>query len=372
MSDEYLFEKRGPPDAEVERLEKLLESQRWRPVPPPRLALPWPRAPSRALWRAAAILVAAGGLAAAGLWLANRRGGATQFELADASGDVRVVEGLLSKSTPADGAGGTLRRGARVVCGSGASARVRVADVGYVTLEGDTRVRVERSARPNEEATQEGAFQLYLERGSVSASIFAAPRIFELGTPSGIAVDLGCIYRTTVDDWGHTTLSVVLGKVSFEADGRKVHVPSRASCRALPGVGPGTPVWDDADASYHADVEAIDTSGRTKGAAKPGASTPAPLDVTTSATLARVLEQSRVKDSLTLWHLLDDPRADLRAQVFDRLATLVPPPDDLRRATFERAPRKDRGKDYGTTRTSDDPVGDELLEKWEEAVRAEW
>jgi hypothetical protein len=368
MSDEYLFEKRGPPDPGVERLEKLLEAQRWRPVPPPRLALPWPRA----LLRVAAIVVAAGGLAAAGLWLANGRGGATQFELADASGDVRVVEGLLATSTPADGAGGTLRRGARVVCGSGASARVRVADVGYVTLEGDTRVRVERSARPDEAPTQEGAFQLYLERGSVSASIFAAPRIFELGTPSGIAVDLGCIYRTTVDDQGHTTLSVVLGKVSFEADGPKVHVPSHASCRALPGVGPGTPVWDDAEAAYRADVEVIDASGRTKDAAKLGASTSAPLDATTSAALARVLEQSRVKDSLTLWHLLDDPRAELRGKVFDRLAALVPPPEDLKRATFERAPRKDCGRDFGTSRNSDDPVGDELLEKWEEAVRAEW
>ena len=368
MSDEYLFEKRGPPDAEVERLEKLLESQRWRPVPPPRLALPWPRV----LLRVAAIVVAAAGLAVAGLLLANGRGGATQFELDNACGDVRVVEGLLGRSTSADGTASALRRGARVVCGAGASARVRVSDVGYVTLEGDTRVRVERSVKPDEEATQEGAFQLYLERGSVSASIFAAPRIFELGTPSGIAVDLGCVYRTTVDDAGHTTLSVVLGRVSFEADGRKVHVPSRASCRALPGVGPGTPVWDDADASYRADVEAIDAGGRAKATAKPGANSTAPLDGATTAALARVLEKSRVKDSLTLWHLLDDPRAALRARVFDRLAALVPPPGDLKRAAFEHAPRKDRGKDMGTTRVSDDPVGDELLEKWEWSVRAEW
>jgi hypothetical protein len=372
MSDESLFDKSLPPDPEVEQLERLLASERWKPAAPPRLPLPWPRV----LLRAAAAVVAAGGLAATGLWLAHARGGATQFELADASGDVRVVDGLLSTSTPADAAGGgTLRRGARVVCGSGASARVRVADVGYVTLEGDTRVRVERSAAPDESAEREGAFQLYLERGSVSASIFAAPRIFELGTPSGIAVDLGCIYRTTVDDAGHTTLSVVLGKVSFEAEGRKVHVPSHASCRALPGIGPGTPVWDDASDAYRADVATLDgsgdASGRTRGA-KPGESSSAPLDAATAAALEHVIEKSRTKDSLTLWHLLDDPRAQVRVKVFDRLAELVPPPDLLKRETFERAPRRDRGKDYGTTRISDDPVGDELLEKWEEAVRAEW
>jgi hypothetical protein len=372
MSDESLFDKSLPPDPEVERLEKLLASERWKPAAPPRLPRPWPRVLSRPLSRVAAIVVAAGGLAATGLWLAHARGGATQFELADASGDVRVVDGLLSTSTPADATGGgTLRRGARVVCGSGASARVRVADVGYVTLEGDTRVRVERSAAPDESAEREGAFQLYLERGSVSASIFAAPRIFELGTPSGIAVDLGCIYRTTVDDAGHTTLSVVLGKVSFEAEGRKVHVPSHASCRALPGVGPGTPVWDDAGDAYRADVETLDGSGDASGRAR-GATTSAPLDPATAAALEHVLEKSRTKDSLTLWHLLDDPRAQLRVKVFDRLAELVPPPDLLKRETFERAPRKDRGKDDGTTRDAGDPIGDELLEKWESAVRSEW
>jgi hypothetical protein len=171
----------------------------------------------------------------------------------------------------------------------------------------------------------------------------------------------------------------VLGKVSFEAEGRKVHVPSHASCRALPGVGPGTPVWDDASDEYRADVEFIDgrgdASGRTR-AAKPGANSTSPLDAATATALEHVLEKSRTKDSLTLWHLLDDPRAQLRGKVFDRLAELVPPPDLLKRETFERAPRKDRGKDLGqdlrTARSHEDLVGDELLEKWESAVRAEW
>lgn len=353
MSDEYLFEKSGPPDPAVERLEKLLIPFRHESS-----AGAATRRPLR-LPVAAAALIAAAAIVAALLWTAARPGRATKFELAEASGDVRVIDdGPLAGSSPADPArGDPLKLRSRVVCGAGASARVRVGDLGYVTLEERTRVRVERSAPTESEEARDGAYQLYLERGSVSASIFAAPRIFELGTPSGIAVDLGCVYRTTVDDAGHTTLSVVLGKVSFESEGRKVHVPAGASCRAVPGRGPGTPVWDDASQEYHAAVETID-GAKSVAAANPSSNGAAPNDA--AGALKLVLAQSRARDALTLWNLLDHPDADVRTKTFDRLAELVPPPAGLAR-TAALAPPNARGAD-DTARFTE----------WEAKVREEW
>ena len=353
MSDEYLFERKGPPDPEVEKFEKLLapfrhEAAAARPARKSRMPL------------AAAGLLAAAGVVAALVWSAARPGRATKFELADACGDVRIEEGLLAKSKPADPAcSELLRLRARVVCGAGGSARVRVGDLGYVTLAEQTRVRVERSAPSDLEASRDGAYQLYLERGTISASIFAAPRVFQLGTPSGIAVDLGCVYRTTVDDAGHTTLSVEFGRVSFESEGRKVRVPAGASCRAVPGRGPGTPVWDDASAEYKAAVETVDEAksvGATGGGATPSGA--APSDA--ARALELVIAQSRARDSLTLWNLLDHPDADVRGKTFDRLAELVPPPAGLARAAVTKSSRV-RGDDEA-----------ERFAEWEEKIREEW
>lgn len=357
MSDEYLFDKSGPPDPSIERLEKLLDPFRHEHSEHSKVPAV-ARSRQRRMAALSAALLAAAVILAALLWKEARPGRMTKFELADASGDVRVEEGLLSGSSPAEaGRSDPLKLRSRVVCGAGASARVRVGDLGYVTLEERTRVRVERSA-PDAEAARDGAYQLYLERGSVSASIFAAPRVFELGTPSGIAVDLGCVYRTTVDDSGHTTLSVVLGKVSFESEGRKVRVPAGASCRAVPGRGPGTPVWDDAGADFHAAVEAIDGAKTLHSAG--GATSNAGSSGDAAGALKLVLKQSRARDSLTLWNLLDHPDPDVRAQTFDRLAELVPPPVGLARAAAA-APPKSRGADDAAR-----------FAEWEEKIREAW
>ncbi|MBM4014416.1 MAG: hypothetical protein FJ293_05560 [Planctomycetes bacterium] len=144
--------------------------------------------------------------------------------------DVALAErqGEVAVESAAPGAAdrtGALRVGDRIVCGDGGSARVRVGEVGWLSLQPSTRLRV---GAGHGDAEKAGAFQLELERGTVAATIFAAPRVFALGTPGGIAVDLGCIYETTVADDGATFLKVTSGSVSFESGGRKVHVPSGA------------------------------------------------------------------------------------------------------------------------------------------------
>ncbi|HZM01065.1 MAG TPA: hypothetical protein VFD43_12525, partial [Planctomycetota bacterium] len=210
-----------------------------------------------------------------------------------------------------------------------ADARVelRVGPIGSVTVEPDTRLRIEDPSGAGAGAgtsASDGEYLLWLERGSISASIFAAPRLFQLGTPSGIAVDMGCAYTASVDEAGITRLAVTLGQVSFETAQRKVLVPSGASVRAWPGRGPGTPVWDDAAPGFRVAVEWLDealASGQWTELVN------GPQDGT-----AAVLMTQRSQDSLSLWHLLDsDADLRLREPVYERLAALAPPPEGVTR-----------------------------------------
>jgi hypothetical protein len=50
-----------------------------------------------------------------------------------------------------------------------------------------------------------------------------------------------------------------------------------------------------------------------------------------AAALTRVLSDARRKDALTLWHLLPRGSLEERTQVYERLASLAPPPDGVTR-----------------------------------------
>ncbi|HET6201409.1 MAG TPA: FecR domain-containing protein [Planctomycetota bacterium] len=296
--DDYLWDPKGSPDPEIERLERAFGPLRWRERP--LLALPGRRRPALAAAAAASLLLA-GGLGWAILGRGRGAGGEVGgFFVETLRGEAQVAAG---DGMCREGAG-RIRSGDRIRCGPGASARVRVGPIGSIELEERSALRIERG--------DDEAYGVFLERGSLSASIFAAPRVFQVGTPSGIAVDLGCVYRTTVDEEGRTTLAVLSGRVSFEVPGRKVLVPARASCRAYPDRGPGTPVWVDAPERYRACVERLDAG------ADPEA-------------LGEVLSGSRPKDSLTLWHLLGHGDEAVRQRAFDRLAGIRAPPAGLRR-----------------------------------------
>lgn len=287
--NDYIWDKTGPPDPEVTALEEQLRQYRFDPErarpSAPRVG-PLGLRPAGAPWWAAA---AAAALVTVGLGLALHAPStdATPYR-------VEVLEG----HAPAPAA---LCVGDAVTCDEGARTRIHVGDIGSVELEPKSRVRVE-PGRHDEDA----GYRLFLERGTLRASIFSAPRVFQLGTPSGIAVDLGCVYTTTVDDDGRTTLRVVSGAVSFEAEGRRVHVPSGAECLATPTRGPGTPVWSDQSATMKGAVERLDG--------------PPPIDETD---LAFVLAADDPRDTLTWFHLLDHSQPEVRARALDRLLTVV-------------------------------------------------
>jgi hypothetical protein len=182
-------------------------------------------------------------------------------------------------------------------------ARIKVGDIGTVDVEPNTRLRLS-AAKPNEH-------RLTLARGDISAIVSAPPRLFFVDTSSSTAVDLGCAYTMHSDDDGSGLLRVTLGWVSLEWEGRESLVPAGAQCRTRPKIGPGTPYFEDASEKLQQSL--------------------ASFDFDKAPTLDTILAEARVRDTLTLWHLLSRVDAADRPRVFDRIVALVPLPAGVSR-----------------------------------------
>jgi len=217
--DDYLWDRRGPPDAEAAHLEQLLERFGLQTLPPiPSVSAPLRASPSRRLlWLAAAALVAISG---AGWWLLGRSRAMTAGWQV-----VRFAEARPSAAPNARGAA-ELRVGGWLETASGETANVKVADIGTVDVEPRTRIRLVRSGT--------GHHQLELARGTLHAVIWAPPGQFVVDTPSSTVVDLGCAYTLTVDDSGAGLVTVTFGWVGFEWQGRESFVPAGAVCVTRP------------------------------------------------------------------------------------------------------------------------------------------
>jgi hypothetical protein len=206
-------------------------------------------------------------------------------------------------------------------------AEIRVGAIGTVDVEPNSRVRlVEASVTEH---------RLALDRGTLKARIWAPPRLFFVDTPAGVAVDYGCAYTLTVDDGGAGLLRVTLGEVALELGGRESLVPAGAACATRPGLGPGTPFFEDAPDALRAALARYDFEG---GGA------PA---------LGDVLASARPRDTLTLWYLLARTTPTERPSVYDRLAALAPPPG-------------------GVDRDAVLALDAEALARWRERLEAEW
>ena len=182
---------------------------------------------------------------------------------------------------------------------------VKVGEIGSVEVEPGTRLRVV-TERPNEH-------RFALIHGEIRATISAPPKLFFVDTASGTAVDLGCEYTLNASELGLGLLQVTKGWVSFQWKETESLVPAGASCRTHPGTGPGIPYFDDAPESLK---QALENFGNEKDAS--GA-----LDV--------ILGAARVRDTLTLWHLLQRVDVSDRARVYDRIAALTPVPAGVSR-----------------------------------------
>jgi hypothetical protein len=201
----------------------------------------------------------------------------------------------------ADGTRGKIAVGEWLQTGASSTATLTVGDIGTVQVAPNSRVRL-LSARPGEQ-------RLKLARGEISATVSAPPRLFFVDTPASTAVDLGCAYSMKADEDGNGLLRVTLGWVSLEWAGRESLVPAGASCRTRPKAGPGTPYFDDASPVFQSALERIDSAGAATELEAPA--------------LDQVLAESRVRDTLTLWHLLSRVSPAYRQRVFNRMVNLV-------------------------------------------------
>ena len=282
MSDEYLWNKDGEGDPLTEKLEGLLGRYAHRAEPIPELEVD---PPSLARPRSRVRLFATFALAAAALiaWIS----------LVNDTSAYRVT-GLTGVDR--------LAVGEAIATEQDQSATIEIAMIGDVTLEPNSKLSVERIS--------DDRHLLELERGSLHAKILAPARVFQVNTPSGRAVDLGCEYDLRVTPGGDTMLSVTTGQVAFELDGRSVYVPAGASCVSSREHGPGIPIFDDARSEFRALVESLQFE-----------SDP---DLQRVGELCDLVEGR--EEALSLYHFLLSDSLAVRTRCFERLARMFPVP----------------------------------------------
>jgi hypothetical protein len=289
MSD-YLWDKEGPPDAEVEELEQLLAPLAYRgpaPTPPP----PRPRRP-RGLWITAGAL-AVSAIAAIVLLLRPRP---PRSEAVVAGWTVRVQ-------------GGTANLGGRAITGearlpvaswleTGASrVELTIGTAGTVMLAPGARARILQIGGTV------SVGQMELARGSMSAHISAPPRSFAVHTSHVTAIDLGCAFTLAVDETAGGRLIVTEGAVALaDGTGREVAVPAGAEC-AFDEHGPALPFASDATPAFR---EAMARLGRDPSA------------------LRALIAEARAADLPSL-KLLASANTELRALIDKRIGELEHP-----------------------------------------------
>ncbi|MGA9772148.1 MAG: kelch repeat-containing protein [Blastocatellia bacterium] len=272
------------------------------PAAPPTGVPAWPGPPTvearfRQPWKklvpvAAAILLVAIAIA---YWYGARARDAS-WEVVRLSGAPRINSNQMNRT-------GQIKEGDWLETDEKSKAMLNLGILGQVEVDPDTRIRLVTS-RSNEQ-------KLVMTRGRVFASIMAPPRIFFIETPSGIAIDLGCAYTLEVDDSGQSTLYVAAGAVALAYNGREAVVPADAVCRARPGSGPGTPYSRDASERLQTALAEFDFGDGASNA------------------LQIVIAEARVSDGLTLWSLLKRVEGADRDRVYDRLAQLISPPQNV-------------------------------------------
>jgi hypothetical protein len=244
------------------------------------------------------LLVVAAGLV---LLRSNSNPGGAPWNVARRGGSPRIDSQNI-------GDGSKLAVGQWLETDATSSAQIDVATIGNVEIDPNSRVRLLE--------TSSSEHRLELARGRLSAHISAPPKLFFVNTPSGVAEDLGCAYTLEVDENGNSILHVTLGWVSLQLTDRESSVPAGAACAMKRGVGPGTPYFEDATDLFREALSKFDFTGNQSDRA---------------AALATILSEARPHDAMTLWYLLMRVDPKDRGNVYDRMAALVTPPQDVTR-----------------------------------------
>jgi FecR protein len=320
MPNDYLWDHSGTPDPESQRLESLLSEFRHieRPFASPVNALPTNTrlapaslpASATNTWlprlAAAAVIILAG---AVGIFFFFRPTTQPETGLAWGVANLEGAPRIGSRSISPNQPSAKLYVGQTLTTNSSSRATLTENDLGEIQIDPDSRVRLLQTD-PNHK-------RLQLDVGTIHAAIWAPPGQFVVDTPSAVAIDLGCAYTLHVTPDGSGTVRTTLGWVGFHLQGRDSFIPAGAMCSTRPKLGPGTPYFEDAPASFIAALHTFDQSPQSSDAA--------------STALATILSQARPRDTFTLWHLLSRTDNSDREKVYARLATFVPPPAGVTR-----------------------------------------
>jgi len=237
-------------------------------------------------------------LTVAGLWQWTDRPPSAAWQIAAVDGSPRIGKRVFKGQSQ-------LRIGEWLETDAASRAKVSVGDIGEVDLEPNSRVRmIDASATDH---------RLELARGTMSALIWAPPRLFFVNTPSAVAVDLGCAYTLNVDDDGNGTLHVTSGYVALQHAGRESIISAGQMCATRRGAGPGTPFAEDAPPALRQALDQYDFEN-------------------VSNALPTILSNARAADAITLFNLLMRTSGTSRGAVFDALAHHHPPPTEVTRA----------------------------------------
>lgn len=279
----------SPPPSVWDALDGRLRA----PAAPPRRVIGWPLAVA-----ASAVLVIAGAV----YW---------QLRPAGASWEVALTQPGRSE---------TIQKAAGewIETTTASRARIVVGTIGTVDVEPNARVQLGEVT-----ASQ---YRLALERGTISATVSAPPRMFIVDTPASPVIDLGCAYTVTVGADGATELHMTSGWSALESEGFETLVPAGAMSRTRKGQPPGIPYFEDAPQVLQQAIADVTGEG------------------VSDETVARVLGAARVRDTLTLWHLLSRTDDDQRVRVYERMRELVPPPSGVDRTRVLRLDRDDLRK----------------------------
>jgi FecR protein len=323
--NEYLWEGRGEPDTEIQRLEKALEEFRATSLVPP--AFPMiDYAPRRSSWwlaissnswvsrfAAATLTLAAFTIA---LVLSLREStppgsnSGWSVELTEAQADTSLTTSKPKRKMQ-------MQIGEAFETNRNSRANIAVADIGRLELEPMTRLRLLQSAA--------GRKRIALDRGTIHATIWAPPGEFVVDTASAVAVDLGCMYTLSIEENGNGLLRTTLGWVGFQSNGHESLIPAGAAAATYEDSGPGLPFFEDASERFRSAVSQFDSSK--EGSAQ------------RVAAQQVILRQARPRDGLTLWHLLSRVSEVDRQAVYARLSALIPPPADTTREGILRLDR---------------------------------
>jgi hypothetical protein len=317
MTDDYLWDPTAAPDPEIAQIEALLRPLAYQPEPlrVETMALPAARFNYRRWLAAAAAIV----VLVTGVIVARQTPTVAPWQVAARQGRpvVRTAEGDVSR--------GALTSGGAVETDATSSARLSVGRIGTVDLGPDSRLRLLDAGAAEH--------RLSLERGTMHATIDAPPRYFLVETASALAVDLGCVYTLSADEHGNGLLAVEEGEVELERGDVRVAVLAGNSAAIRAGQGPGLPYPTRSSARLQRAVAAYD--------ADPAGALDAVLDATDRTS------------TITLWHLLQRESPAVRARVYERLATLAPPPASV---TRDRVLRGESG----------------ALQRWRTELQPEW